>query len=146
MTRRLILTIGALLSAPAAQADIFKCMVNGKAVYQAAPCATEKDETALHIKRVSPAPMSVEGYPLPAPASARDGEKAYLEKKLLKARIAAEQAEAARRQASAEADIVRAEARAREADAWNDRMAADADESDARARYYDRKARGYGRH
>lgn len=139
MIKRILFITMAATAVNTARADIFKCMVDGKAVYQAGPCTTEKDETALNIKRVSPEPTNMDGYAIPVPG--RDSEKSYLEKKLLKARIAAEQAEAARRQALAEAEITRANARAREADAWSEHLDAEADADAARAEAYERMSR-----
>lgn len=44
------ITILLMLTASTADADIFKCQVNGKSVYQASPCVTEESETALKIR------------------------------------------------------------------------------------------------
>lgn len=47
------ITLLCILSTGIAHADIFKCTVDGKSVYQAAPCVTEESEKALKIRTTS---------------------------------------------------------------------------------------------
>lgn len=47
---KLIMIIMLSIVAGNANADIFKCQVDGKSVYQASPCLTEEAETALKIR------------------------------------------------------------------------------------------------
>lgn len=48
--KRYGITFLLMLNAGIAHADIFKCQVDGKSVYQASPCVTEESETALKIR------------------------------------------------------------------------------------------------
>lgn len=78
-----------LFTAPfAVDADIFKCTVDGRAVYQPAPCASESAETALKLKRID-AENNARGRALRA-----ENERRWLQEKLLKAQINAQNAAA----------------------------------------------------
>lgn len=88
-------------SSQTANADVFKCVVDGKATYQAMPCKTEKEETALAIKTNDP------DAALKARIANEQFENMKVEREYLKAQADAERARAAaalqRSQAAAEA-------------------------------------------
>lgn len=123
-----------LLSSFGAAADIFKCVIDGKNVYQTGPCPDPDKETALKMKRID------DMQNLRGEMAKRNFEIESAQKLLPDAQIARERAlvdeaysrsEARERQADAEAE--RAEALSRSVDAMEE-------ESAARARFWDRKA------
>lgn len=95
--RYFILTITAMLAVGTAQADIFKCQVNGKSTYQSSPCQEEKNETALKIKTTEP------DNDYRPPSNQSDIVRRDREQKLFDAKMAAQQAETNRKQAAADA-------------------------------------------
>lgn len=101
-----------LACAMPAQADIFKCVVDGKTKYQANPCKEEKHETALNIKTRDP-------Y---AAERAMDAQRAFnlqrLDKGIAEAEIRQRNARAMRDAAIAQQQAAQAEARLREAEAY----------------------------
>lgn len=106
------LLLAAAVLSPTAQADIFKCVVDGKSHYQANPCKEEKHETALNIKTRDRA----------AEERAMDAQRAFnlqqLDKGIAEAEIRQRNARAVRDAAIAQQQAAQAEARLREAEAY----------------------------
>lgn len=116
------------------EADIFKCVVDGKTTYQATPCKEEKHETSLDIKTVDQ-----ERNERGAQAK-QNFELLQQQKRLMEAETELKRAIAQKAYSEAEAEAIRAETEAREADAYNQRSDALSKESEARARYWNKKA------
>lgn len=135
--KRIIIGTIIALSATAAQADIFKCVVDGKTSYQPSPCKEEKHESTLNLKRVDQ-----EANELGKQRRA-DAEKAYLEKKLLKARIAQEQAGADFSNALSQEAYARQEAEQRRLDIRQQEADAAEERAEALDRYLN-KGRPFG--
>lgn len=95
-----------------AQADIFKCIVDGKATYQAVPCKTEKEETALKIK------IHDQEAELRGRYAQKEFELMEAERQYLKAKTEAEHARTAESWSRAERAAAAAEASDRMADSY----------------------------
>jgi len=99
-----------------AQADIFKCIVDGKSTYQAVPCKKEKDETALNIK-IHDEEAERRGF-----YKRREFEMMQAERRYFEAREAEERAKAIESLSRADREAAAAEASDRMADAYQQRM------------------------
>jgi hypothetical protein len=94
-------TILAATLAGTAHADIFKCTVDGKSVYQASPCVTEESEKALKI-RTTTTPQYKPSAAYPAAEPARPGESPIMAQERQRLERELKQAQIRREQASAE--------------------------------------------
>lgn len=128
----LIITLATIAAFPV-QADIFRCEVNGKNVYQTGPCADPAKEAALKMKTVD------DHNNLKGEIAKRNFAIELEQKHLLEAKIARESAEANEAYARSEARIREAAAAEESANAWTRRSNAAAEESEARTRYLDRQ-------
>lgn len=132
-TFKTVIFIALFISAPAS-ADIFKCIVNGKAQYQASPCAEEKHETTLNIPTVD------EHANQRGEAAREEFEVRQAQKKLLDSQIAAENARAAANIARAQREAAESEARAREAEAYQRQVETDRSRSEAQEKFLYKEA------
>ena len=130
-TQVLILLLAGMMPC---QADIFKCVVDGKARYQANPCKEEKHETALNIKTRD----------LAAQERAMDAQRAFnlqqLDKGIAEAEIRQRNARAMRDAAIAQQQAAQAEARLREAEAYQRSVESQQQRDEAWSKYLYKEA------
>lgn len=131
---KLIMIIMLAIVAGNVNADIFKCIVDGKSQYQSNPCKEEKHETALPIRTRD----------IKAQLRAKDAERDFnlrqLEEGMLEAEIAQRRAAAINEAAWAQRQAAEAEARMREAEAYERQVEINRVASEAREKYLYKEA------